>query len=98
MSMSEHIDRETTLKVAHLSRIQLDEASGARLAAKLSAIVAAFRVVGGIPVSAHADIKPGLGREQLREDEARASLGQARALAPAPLEFKGHFRVPPVIQ
>lgn len=95
--MSEDLDKSTSAKVAHLSRIKLG-GEGDALAEKLNTIVHAFEAVGKVKITHDREMSPPVGRKDLREDLARESLGQEQALKTAPQEFNGHFRVPAIIQ
>lgn len=85
------------IKVAHLSRLTLTDDEAKVLTNKCSNILESFNVVQSVQVEDYQGEIHIRGREDLRRDEMKPSLGQEKALATAPQSFNGHFRVPAVI-
>jgi aspartyl-tRNA(Asn)/glutamyl-tRNA(Gln) amidotransferase subunit C len=90
------ISREQVLHVAELARLALTEDEVERLGAQLSAILEAVSKVSELDLS---DVEPTSHPLDLvniwREDEPDPSLPLEVALANAPEQEDGHFRVPP---
>lgn len=92
------IDDRTVAHVARLSRLELGPEEREQFREQLGEILAYVRRLDaldltGVPPTAH--VRPMVN--VLREDEVRASLTQAEALANAPAVDQGYFVVPPVI-
>jgi aspartyl-tRNA(Asn)/glutamyl-tRNA(Gln) amidotransferase subunit C len=92
------IDDRTVAHVARLSRLELSPEERDKFRDQLGEILAYVRRLdaldlAGVPPTAH--VRP--MANVLRDDEVRASLTQAEALANAPAVEQGYFVVPPVI-
>jgi aspartyl-tRNA(Asn)/glutamyl-tRNA(Gln) amidotransferase subunit C len=93
------LTREQVRKVALLSRLAPSDAEADAMAEQLSRILTHVEKLNeldtaGIEPTSHALTLVNV----LREDEARPSLPRERALANAPDQEAGCFRVPPIIQ
>lgn len=92
------VTREDVLRCAELARLQLSEAEIPALQRDMSALLTHAQSLDaldleGVPPTLHAlDLVA-----PLREDEVRAGLTQAQALAQAPEAAQGHFKVPKVL-
>ena len=90
------ITRDEVLHVARLARLALSEEEVERFSEQLNAILEAVGKVGELDLSG---VEPTAHPLELAnvwaEDEPRASLPQAEALANAPGREGGFFRVPP---
>ena len=84
------------LHVADLARLALTEEEIERLGSQLGAILAAVGKVSELDLSGVEPTSHPLAVVNAwREDEPRGSLAREEALANAPAEDEGHFRVPP---
>jgi aspartyl-tRNA(Asn)/glutamyl-tRNA(Gln) amidotransferase subunit C len=90
------ISRDQVLHVAELARLALTEDEVERLGEQLNAILDAVSKVSELDLS---DVEPTSHPLDLvnvwREDDPRPSLPLDVALANAPEDEDGHFRVPP---
>jgi aspartyl-tRNA(Asn)/glutamyl-tRNA(Gln) amidotransferase subunit C len=86
-------------RLAELARIELTAAEQARLAGQLDVILGA---VAAVTPAARADVQPTSHALPLvnvfRPDTVSASLPQADALAMAPAQEDGRFRVPRILE
>jgi aspartyl-tRNA(Asn)/glutamyl-tRNA(Gln) amidotransferase subunit C len=90
------ISREQVLHVAELARLALTDAEVERLGEQLNAILEAVSKVSELDLSGVEPTSHPLDLVNAwREDEPRPSLSLEAALANAPAEEDGHFRVPP---
>ncbi len=92
------ISLEEVARVARLARLGLQEEELRRLAGQLSQILSAFAKLQeldttGVEPTAHAIPLHNV----FRRDERRPSLPQQAALANAPAEQDGYFRVPRIL-
>jgi len=93
------IDRDAVDHVARLARLALSEDERARMEIELSAILEhAERIqqldLDDLPPTSH----PVPLKNMMRSDEVRPSLSQDAALANAPAEEDGRFKVPRIIE
>lgn len=93
------INQKDVEYVARLARLALDEEEVALVAEQLSKILDhAARVTGldteGVAPTSHAIPLSNV----VREDQVEPCLTQEQALANAPLEEAGHFRVPRILE
>ena len=93
------IDRDTVLHVASLSALSLTDAEADRFAAELARIVAYVELLeqldtSDVPPTAHVR----LDHTPWRDDEPRACLTHADALAQAPRPEHGGFAVPTFVE
>jgi aspartyl-tRNA(Asn)/glutamyl-tRNA(Gln) amidotransferase subunit C len=93
------ITRDEVQKIARLSRLEFDHQDADRTAGHLSDILDYIEKMneldtGQVPPTSHAIPLTNV----MREDETRPSLGNEQALANAPGQENGCFRVPPIIQ
>ena len=90
------IERDEVLKVAELARLALTEEEVERFGEQLNVILEAVGKVAELDLS---DIEPTAHPLDVvnvwADDEPRPSLEREVALANAPQEEDGHFRVPP---
>src|SRR5215210_1627725 len=90
------LSRDQVLHVARLARLELDEAELETLAGELSGVLDHIEKIGelgdldGVPPTSHVVAV----ENALRADAPRPSLPRAVALASAPDEAQGGFRVP----
>lgn len=92
------VTREDVLRCAELARLQLTEAEIPALQRDMSALLTHAQSLDaldleGVPPTLHALDLP----LPLRSDEVRPGLSQAEALAQAPEQALGHFKVPKVL-
>jgi aspartyl/glutamyl-tRNA(Asn/Gln) amidotransferase C subunit len=64
---------------------------------KFPSILESFQTVAAVDVDGESFSLEAKVKSDLRKDECFSSLGQERALANAPLQANGHFRVPAVL-
>ena len=93
------IDRETVEKVALLARLELDPDRVAPLVGELGRILQYVGMLEeldltGIPPISHGSV----GQDVFRPDTPRDPASSAEALANAPDQAEGFFRVPRVIE
>ncbi|HVF49709.1 MAG TPA: Asp-tRNA(Asn)/Glu-tRNA(Gln) amidotransferase subunit GatC [Pyrinomonadaceae bacterium] len=89
-------------KIAVLAHLEITDAERRALTPQIASIVAYVEQLNELDTS---DVEPAIGgltpqgerTDSAREDVARPSLGQTRALAEAPDPAHGHFRVPKVL-
>ena len=93
------ITKEEVEHVAKLARLELSEQEKEKLTDQLSGILTYVEKLNsldtkGVEPTAHVlDIK-----NVMRDDVARPSLPQERALANAPEKAAGHYKVPKIIE
>lgn len=85
--------------VAHLARLRLEPEEIARFQAQLEQIVEYVRKIGqldlsGIEPTSHAHPVQNV----FREDEVRPGLDHDTALANAPEQYRGQFKVPRILE
>lgn len=86
-------------KVEALAGLRLDPGEREKLKADLSKILAYFQKLQEIPTEGVPPFSPLPDQVNvLREDEPEPSLSQEEALANAPDQKDGFFRVPPLFQ
>ena len=92
------ITKEQILHVAHLARLELDEASVEKFAGQISTVLEYVDQLQGVDTQ---DVKPTSHAISLtnafREDRKRARLETEKALANAPEKEDGSFVVPKVV-
>jgi len=93
------ITREVVDYVAHLSRLDLSEQEKERFAGQLSAILAYMDKLNELDTG---DVEPMVhgitGTQMVREDRVAPSLSRDEALANAPGQADGCFKVPRIIE
>jgi aspartyl-tRNA(Asn)/glutamyl-tRNA(Gln) amidotransferase subunit C len=88
------LSRDDVAHVAMLARLGLSDAEVARLGAELDHILQAISKLNQVDTSAVAETAQVGGLANVwREDEPRPSIGTERALANAPEQEDGQFRV-----
>lgn len=96
--MSNQIDRKMVERVAVLSRLELSEAEIAQFSTQLSAIVDYIEKINTLDT---ADVEPLTHclpvHNVLREDIEQPSLPNEAALANAPDQVDGYFKVPKIL-
>lgn len=92
-----HISREDVVKIAHLSRIELEEAQIDRFTTQLESILAYMEKLGEVDLEG---VEPFLNAATednvFREDAAGEPLAREEGLAGAPKQADGFFVVPQV--
>ncbi len=92
------VTREDVLRCAELARLQLSEAEIPGFQRDMSLLLTHAQGLEALDLR---DVPPTLHALEihapLREDEVRACLSQAEALAQAPEAALGHFKVPKVL-
>ena len=96
--MSDRLDEAAVRHVAHLARLTVTDAEVARFAEQLTSILGYVEQLNEldtneVPPTAH----PLPIRNVLREDEVREPWDAERALATAPDQQDGFFKVPKVL-
>lgn len=92
------ITREQVDYVAHLARLQLTDEEKDRFAGQLDAIVAYMDKLDELDTSGVEPMVHGIaGKQRMRPDETRPSLPRQEALANAPEQADGCFKVPRII-
>jgi aspartyl/glutamyl-tRNA(Asn/Gln) amidotransferase C subunit len=84
-------------RIAHFSRIAIGSGAIAELQSRFDTLIHAFDVVRSVEVPPSKELLEPHQKDELRKDETRPSLGQAKSLSNAPSAHEGHFRVPPVL-
>jgi aspartyl-tRNA(Asn)/glutamyl-tRNA(Gln) amidotransferase subunit C len=93
------ITKQEVEHVAKLARLELSEQEKEKLTEQLSGILTYVETLNSVdtkgvePTSHVLDIK-----NVMRDDVARPSLPQERALANAPEKAAGHYKVPKIIE
>ena len=96
--MSERIDEQQVRHVALLARLKLSEQETARFSRELSAILDYFEQLNQLDTAEVAPTAHPLPIcNVLRADEIRPSIDARAALANAPQQESGFFRVPKVL-
>ena len=94
----DRLPRATVERIAALAQLELSEREVARYQAQLSDVLAYFNQLAELDIAdGQAEERPALTPEQLREDIAGAPLTLEQALANAPEQRAGQFRVPAVL-
>lgn len=92
------IGADDVRKIAHLARIELDETEVGRFADQLGAILGYVEKLSEVDVTG---VEPFLSAaapdNAMRADAARAGLPTEQALANAPEQGEGFFKVPEII-
>jgi len=83
--------------IAHLSRMSLTEEDCHQFLGKISHILDSFAVIQSIKVDDEVELVSPKCRDDLRKDVYCGGSGQEIALANAPQNHEGHFRVPAVL-
>jgi aspartyl-tRNA(Asn)/glutamyl-tRNA(Gln) amidotransferase subunit C len=93
------ITKETVQKIAHLSRLELDEQSANKMSESLSEILDFVEKLNELDTS---NVEPLFTMSSevnnLREDEVGEHLNHERALKQAPKRDSDYFRVPKVLE
>lgn len=93
------ITREEVDYVAHLSRLELTQEEKARFAGQLGAVVDYMGKLNELDTSGVEPMVHGVrGNQRVRADRVRESLSRREALANAPEQADGCFRVPRIIE
>ena len=94
-----HIDNETVKKIAHLSRLEFNEAAGEEMANKLSQIITWIDKLSEVDTE---NVQPlrhmSAEVNMFREDEVKGQIAHEKALLNAPKRDSDYFRVPKVIE
>jgi aspartyl-tRNA(Asn)/glutamyl-tRNA(Gln) amidotransferase subunit C len=92
------VDRETVLRMAKLSRLEITDAEVEKMAGSLSQLVTYMDQLKGLDLK---DVEPMLAvdtsERPLRPDEPTGSLDKAAAFRNAPEVNLDHFSIPKVI-
>jgi aspartyl-tRNA(Asn)/glutamyl-tRNA(Gln) amidotransferase subunit C len=92
-------DRIDVRYVAHLARLDLTEAERQEFQAQLEQIVAYVNQIREIPVEGVEPTAHAVAVQNVfREDEVRPGLDQEQALANAPEQAAGQFKVPIIVE
>ena len=93
------ITRETVDYVAHLSRLELTEQEKGRFAGQISAILEYMDKLNELDTSGVEPMVHGIaGHQAMRADVVGQSLPREEALANAPEQSEGCFKVPRIIE
>jgi len=93
------IDKETLQKIAHLSRLELDENNTEKMLADMNGILAFVEKLNEVNTDGVEPLTTmSLEVNALREDEMVTHLPHDQALASAPQKDKDYFRVPKVME
>ncbi len=85
-------------KIAHLARIELDEAEKEKFTRQFENILAFVNELQNVDTSGIEEISQIAGLENVwREDEAGKSLSNEEALKNAPASDKGYFKVKEIL-
>lgn len=96
--MSIQIDRQMVERVALLGRLELSEAEMAQFSTQLSAIVGYIEKINALDTEQVEPLAHCLPvHNVLREDVPQASLSNEQALANAPDQTDGYFKVPKIL-
>lgn len=96
------ITKDEIRKIANLAHLEISDAEVDLYTGQIAEIVSYVEQLNELDTSA---VKPATGgltpegatTDSTREDTIRPSLGQETALAEAPNQLAGHFRVPKVL-
>ncbi|GAB4125672.1 MAG: Asp-tRNA(Asn)/Glu-tRNA(Gln) amidotransferase subunit GatC [Raineya sp.] len=93
------VDKKTLENIAHLARLQFDEAQSEKMLAEMSKILSWMEKLNEIDTQA---VQPLIHISQetnvLRKDEPQTSLDHEKGLLNAPKRDANYFRVPKVIE
>lgn len=93
------VDRETVLRIAHISRLELTEEEIATFPDRINEILAMAEMLQDVDTTG---VEPtthlGQVRNVFREDEVRPSMAKEKVLANAPHVQDGMFRVPRILE
>lgn len=93
------IDKETLQKIAHLSRLELDENNTEKMLADMNGILAFVEKLNEVNTDGVEPLTTmSLEVNALREDEQVNHLPHDQALASAPQKDKDYFHVPKVME
>ena len=94
----EPISRETVQKVAHLARLDLNDAEVERMTQQLAGMLEHFRDVDALDLSNVEPLTQPIPLSNvLRDDVVAPSLNRDEVLGSAPAAQDGRFRVPPIV-
>ncbi len=93
------IDRDTLDKIAHLSRLEIDEKDAEKMMQDMSAMVTFVEKLNEVNTDGVEPLTT-MSHEinSLREDEVKPHLDHAIALESAPKKDENYFRVPKVLE
>lgn len=93
------IDKETLDKIAHLSRLEIDEKDVPKMLEDMSQIISFVEKLNEVDTEG---IEPLTTMSQevnvLREDEVKNQLSKEEVLKNAPVKDENYFRVPKVLE
>jgi aspartyl-tRNA(Asn)/glutamyl-tRNA(Gln) amidotransferase subunit C len=94
-----HIDKVTLQKIAHLARLEFEEAGAEKMMADMTNILTWVEKLNevdteGVAPLTHMSVEENV----LREDVSQASLAHADGLKNAPKKDQAYFRVPKVLE
>lgn len=93
------IDKDTARKVAHLARIEINEADLEKVAGELNGILGFMEQLSEVDVKGVAPMTSVTQMHAaLRKDEITDGGNAERVLANAPLRHNGFFAVPKVVE
>lgn len=93
------IDKETLQKIAHLSRLELDEKNTEKMLEDMNGILAFVEKLNEVNTDGVEPLTTmSLEVNALREDEVTTHLPHAEALKNAPKKDNDYFRVPKVME
>lgn len=93
------IDRDTLDKIAHLSRLEIDEKDAEKMMQDMSAMVTFVEKLNEVNTDGVEPLTT-MSHEinSLREDEVKPHLDHVIALESAPKKDENYFRVPKVLE
>ncbi len=93
------VDKETIGKIAHLARLEFDEAKSEEMAKSINNILEWMKVLNSVDTD---NVKPlthmSAEVNVLRDDVVKEGLTHAEALFNAPKKDSDYFRVPKVLE
>ena len=93
------IDRETLLKIAHLSRLEISELEEEKLEKEITSIISFVEKLNEVNTDGVEPLTTmSYELNALREDEVNPHLSQEDALKNAPKKDHDYFRVPKVLE
>jgi aspartyl-tRNA(Asn)/glutamyl-tRNA(Gln) amidotransferase subunit C len=94
-----NIDKETLAKIAHLARLEFDEADTEKMLKDMNGILAFVEKLNEVNTDGVEPLTT-MSHEinALREDEIKNQLDHAQALKSAPAKDADYFRVPKVLE
>ncbi len=97
--MAGRIDESQVRRVAQLARLELGDDEVSQFSAQLSGIVAYIEKLNELDTEGVEPLAHCLPVHNVfRADSVRPSLGVAQALANAPEQAEGHFKVPKILE